>query len=53
MTSPLTVIDTPVQLDGEPGHAWTWAVPEIGCPLLGNPPSEPAAEAGEHRKDSQ
>ena len=27
--APLTIIDTPVQLDGDLGQAWTWEADEI------------------------
>lgn len=30
----LTVFDTPELVEGEPGHAWTWDLPEPGCPML-------------------
>lgn len=47
--APLTIIDSPVQLDGEIGQAWTWEADEPGCPVLN--PSEPAASAAQSRED--
>lgn len=32
--APLTLIDSPVQLDGEIAPAWAWEAEEIGCPML-------------------
>lgn len=48
--APLTIIDSPVQLDGEIGHAWTWEAGEPGCPVL--TPSEPAASTAHPREDT-
>lgn len=51
----LTLIDSPVQLDGEIAPAWAWAADEIGCPILRPAlpacpfPTNAGAEAG--RKD--
>lgn len=52
ISTPLTIIDSPVQLDGETGHAWTWAAPELGCPLLDAiHHHEPAADAAQSREE--
>tara|TARA_R110000764_G_scaffold69361_2_gene143557 strand:+ start:240 stop:485 length:246 start_codon:yes stop_codon:yes gene_type:complete len=49
--APLTIIDSPAQLDGEIGQAWIWEADDIGCPFSTPAELQSAASAAQSREE--